>query len=347
MKMFVFYEKSRACLLSFWVKWAKLFSVCRSVQGWSVFCIQDFEACLTSGTAPMTPPPCGPPAWKTTPRSPFYTSSPCWTAPPCWAARWATRSCTSWAWRTVRAISSTCGSSVVDSGSQNILVSVLRELIPPWQCSWGLLGLFLMKVSWFSFISEYLNLVNTLCLLTCYCDYSNMYSLFFIIKPTVTTSCVFCRAGFGHFQLWSHDVVALVTAWGTAEWCVRTKSYNEGDYHRKGERRFIEIHCLCVRWYWSLVIYSATMSFSSEAKYWTITQMNLLNEYLQWAIDLRLYELFWWTPRLCYGHLYFSVSHVFSTCSCPWCIMCLSFSCRVFWKTLIVQSVLSLSALNP
>lgn len=71
------------------------------------------------------------------------------------------------------------------------------------------------------------------------CKSGEHLSLFFIIKPTVTISCVFCRAGFGHFQLWSHNVVALVTAWGTAEWCNRAKSYNEGGYHRKGERRII------------------------------------------------------------------------------------------------------------
>lgn len=110
-------------------------------------CIQEPVVCLGSSTAPTTPPPSGSPAPRTTRLWPFFTSCLWRTAPPYRAAVWLTQSCTSQDWRRGRPTSSTCGSSVTDSGSRNILTCVSRELIHPWGSFWGPLGPLWTKVS--------------------------------------------------------------------------------------------------------------------------------------------------------------------------------------------------------
>lgn len=110
-------------------------------------CIQDLLACLSSGIALTTPPPCGCHAPSTSQLWPFYTSCQWRTAPPSRAAVCLTQSCVSQAWRKERPTSSTCGRNVTDSGSRNILTCVLRELIHPWSSLGGLLDLLWTEVS--------------------------------------------------------------------------------------------------------------------------------------------------------------------------------------------------------
>lgn len=133
-----------------WEIWLRYFGV-TLYTAWFIFMhlmyIQDLKVCLTLGTAPKTPLPCGCPASLTTQQWSLHTNCLRRMAPPYRAAVWLTQSCISRSWSTARATSLTCGNSVTDCGSHNILACVFREITCPWCSSSRPLDLIWTKVS--------------------------------------------------------------------------------------------------------------------------------------------------------------------------------------------------------
>lgn len=99
--------------------------------------IQVPMVCLSSGTGPTTPPPCGHPALRTRQLSPFYMNCPWRTAQLSLPATSLRHNYTSQGWKKGKPTSLMYGRSVMDSGSLNTPICVLRWPIQPTGSSLG------------------------------------------------------------------------------------------------------------------------------------------------------------------------------------------------------------------